>query len=262
MTPRHPRIAHRQRGQSTTEFLVALIAMVPIFLAVNYLGRYADMQQRATQASRYAAFQRALEPSTARLSDAVLADQTRARLFLAPKALNGGAIRSDDTVASAKDAKQLPAFWRDLGGEALLNNPSKVTVGWTTHDLNSKGMNTGLDKVTEFMGKDYAPGHRAQVELTLLNRLSQAEAKPADLKIGAATAAAGDMMGSGGTDETVATVSPLVPVRFIPSPVRTAVSLVVSLLEGSSHKPEFGCIKANVVASHRLEGDTQRDSCR
>ena len=46
----------RQRGQSISEFLVSLIALVPVFLAITYLGRYADLHQRATQASRYAAF--------------------------------------------------------------------------------------------------------------------------------------------------------------------------------------------------------------
>lgn len=249
-----------QRGQSTTEFLVAMIAMVPIFLAVTYLARYGDLQQRATQASRYAAFQRAMQPDHSKLSDALIEDQMRARFFVAPKALHGGAIQSDDSMATIKDDKHLPAFWRDLAGKALVSEPSKVTLGWTSHSLGSKGVGTALDTVTDFMGKDYAPGRRAQVELTLLNRMSQAEEKPADLKIGAATAVAGDMMGSGGSGETVKTVSPLVPVRHIPSAVRTAVSLVVSLLERDG--PEFGCIKANTVANHRLEGAPQHDKCR
>ncbi len=249
-----------QRGQSTTEFLVSLIVMVPIFLAVTYLGRYADFQQRATQASRYAAFQRSMQPSTAKLTDALIEDQMRARFFTAPLALHAGAIQSDDTVASVKDDKYLPAFWRDLSGKALLNDPGQVKLGWTTHALGSKGAVSALDTVTEFMGKDYAPGRRAQVELTLLNRLNQADEKPTELKIGAATAAAGDMLGSGGSDETVKTVSPLVPVRHVPSVVRSAVSIVVSLLERD--RPEFGCIKANIVAPHRLEGDTQQDKCR
>ncbi len=48
------------RGQAMTEFLVAMAVLVPIFFAISYLARYGDLQQRATQASRYAAFQRAM----------------------------------------------------------------------------------------------------------------------------------------------------------------------------------------------------------
>ena len=104
-----PRATPRlQRGQSTTEFLVALIALVPIFLAVVYAGRYSDAHQAAVQASRYVAFQRALQPSTTALPDSKLIDQARARFF-ARRDLNNGLLRSDDSAGSM-DGNSIPAI--------------------------------------------------------------------------------------------------------------------------------------------------------
>jgi len=70
-----------QAGQSATEFLIALLVMLPLFLAVAYAGRYGEIHQTATQASRYAAFQRVMQPDSKVLSDAKIEDQMRARYF-------------------------------------------------------------------------------------------------------------------------------------------------------------------------------------
>jgi hypothetical protein len=174
--------------------------------------------------------------------------------------LHDGAIKSSDSTAGITDAKLMPGLWQDLRGKALLENLGRVSVAWSSHALGSGEVAKGLDAVTDFLGKDYTPARRADIEVAAVNRLNQLEGAPAVLKIGASTAAVGDALGSGGTTETVKTVSPLVPVRLIPSPVRSAVSWAISLLEDEG--PEFGCIKANIVARDRLEGAAQRDSCR
>ena len=43
---------HAQRGQSLAEFLVALTVLLPLFVAINYAGKYSDIQNTANQASR------------------------------------------------------------------------------------------------------------------------------------------------------------------------------------------------------------------
>ncbi len=250
----------RQRGQSISEFLVSLIALVPVFLAITYLGRYADLHQRATQASRYAAFQRTMQPNTAILSDADLQDQMRARFFLAPKALHDGRIQSDDSVAGITDAKKSPAIWSDLSGKALLAKPGDVTMTWDSKAMGNKSVVSGLDKAFGLVGKDYTPGHRAMVELTLLNRLDQTEATPKALKLAAATTAPGESLVAKGGDGTADAARRLVPATLIPSVVESVLGFVISLFEQDS--PDIGCIKADTVPTNRLKGATQQDVCR
>ena len=114
-----------QHGQSTTEFVIALVVCVPLYLAVDYAGKYGDLQQTAVQASRYAAFQRVLEPRTGALSDAKIEDQTRARFFLDGQR-NDGKLNSDDTAGSITDDTDQPPLWRDNGNNALLTGPTQV----------------------------------------------------------------------------------------------------------------------------------------
>ena len=47
-----------QHGQSTIEFIIACLVMIPLFFGIYYLVRYLDIKQSAIQASRYAAFER------------------------------------------------------------------------------------------------------------------------------------------------------------------------------------------------------------
>ncbi len=76
--------ARRMRGQSTVEFLVLALVLLPLFLIVPLLGKQLDIAQTAASASRYVAFEgtvrhgSSLQPWTA---DAQLADEVRRRFF-------------------------------------------------------------------------------------------------------------------------------------------------------------------------------------
>lgn len=52
----HP-LAVRQRGQALTEFLVACLALVPLFLLMPMIGKYQDVSHSALMASRYVAWE-------------------------------------------------------------------------------------------------------------------------------------------------------------------------------------------------------------
>jgi hypothetical protein len=248
-----------QRGQSLVEFLVAMAALVPLFMIVNYAARYGDLQQRATQASRYASFQRAMQPDAAKLSDADIKDQMQARFFLAPRYLNDGAIRHDDSVKAIGDDKGQSGFWRDLSGKALLAKPTDVQLTWSDSSLGKGEIANSLDKFAGLLNKDWKGARHAQVELSLFNKLDLHTATPALLKLGASTAVAGDGWGSGGSKSTRDTVAHLVPLAQIPPEITGAVATIFGLFE--PHKPEFGCIKPDVVASHRLEGAPNNNQC-
>ena len=75
--------AHRQHGQSTVEFLVLALVLLPLFLIVPLLGKQLDIAQTAASASRYVAFEGVVHHGSSLQpwkSDAQLADEVaRAR---------------------------------------------------------------------------------------------------------------------------------------------------------------------------------------
>ncbi len=257
-------VPHAQRGQAMSEFIIALVVLVPVFLAVSYLGRYGDLQQRAQQASRYAAFQRAMQPDVKQLSDSTIADQMRARFFLDHDALSkDGLLRSDDSAAKFKDDKDQPALWRDLTGKALLKDPSQVTLQWGTASIGTANKDVGY--VSKLIGKPITDGRLAMVELNVFNRLDLAKANPANMKIGAAMAAVGGGLGSSGSADTASTAANVnLSSRLIPNFVEQVLGLAIGLFEKDS--PDFGCIKPDVVAAQdskttRLEGAPNNSAC-
>ena len=243
------------------EFIVAMSVLLPLFLAITYVGRYGDLQQRATQASRYAAMQRAMQPSAAQLPDSKIEDQMRARFFLAPHALaKDGHLQTDDSAATIKDGKGQPALWADLGGKAMLESPAQAKLTWAAAPLGSGAIAQPLGAITKLVGKSYPGGQQAMVELKLFNRLDLTDAKAKDLLIGATTAAAGNGLGSSGSTDTRNAAAKMVPSTLIPNIVDQVLGLAIGLFEQDS--PNFGCIKPDVVATHRLEGAANNSQCK
>jgi hypothetical protein len=163
-----------QRGQSVAEFLVALAVLTPLFMAVTYAGKYCDVQLSATQASRYTAFQRAREPSTARLSDEKLADQMRVRFFIEGDYLNKGKLQSDDGLAVVAKGKGSNPLWVDLTGNPLISTPldKAVTVNWVDAPLGTGTVAEAIGYMTKSASKSYPAGRAAQIEVTMQNRAS------------------------------------------------------------------------------------------
>lgn len=253
------------RGQAMTEFLVAMAVLVPIFFAISYLGRYGDLQQRATQASRYAAFQRAMQPSDSILSEAKIQDQLRARFFMRHDhlAADGKHLKSNDSVANVTDDTGQPALWRDLGGTALLSKPDQVKLTWASAPMGSGAYTNVPEQALNLLKKDWGGARVAQVELHLINRMDQSVPNPALLKIGAATSAGGNGLGSSGSKGTRDAVANLVPVTMVPALATNVLGLAISLFEPEG--PKFGCIKPDVVATNgptsRLVGAANNSAC-
>lgn len=250
------------RGQSMTEFLVALAVLVPLFLAVTYAGRYGDIMQSTVQASRYAAFQRARQP-VAQLSDATLEDQMRARFFVRGDFAHAGKIQSDDTARNLR-GDIVPPVWRDLSMRPLMTNPqsARLTMGSTT--LNSGIAERGLSFMAISAGKTYGNALTAQVEVGLVNKLDLSDHAQRIWSVGATTAAAGDNLSSSGSQATRDAAATIVPSAMVPAAVSTFLNLAMQLFEPSG--PEFGCIKPDVVANTgpttRLQGFAPAGGCR
>ena len=250
----------RQRGQSIAEFLVALAVLAPLFFAIAYAGKYGDLQQTATQASRYAALGRAMEPSEGRLSSTTIQDQMRTRFFLAGDYLHKGRLQSDDTVDGVTSDKGQAELWQDLSGHPLLSRPDQVTLQWGDTGLGSGGVDKAMGVMTKSAGKSYPGGQVARVEVTLANKLDQINASPKPIVIAAATAAAGNGLGSSGSQGTRDAAATIVPTSHIPGALTGFLEKAMGLFEPEG--PKIGCIKPDVVASNRLDGAADNSQCK
>lgn len=113
----YPARLPRQRGQSTVEFVVLALVLVPLVLIVPLLGKYMDIAQVAAVASRYAAFESTVSHSGALggwKSDALLAQEVRRRFFSNSEA----PVKTDD-AAGDFNAHRNP-LWFDHRGDPLL----------------------------------------------------------------------------------------------------------------------------------------------
>lgn len=105
----------RQTGQSTVEFAVLALALVPLFLLVPLIGKYIDMMQTAEKASRYVAFEGAARNSSnSWKSDVELAAEVRRRFFS-----NSDAPVKTNDVAGDFAAHRNP-IWSDAAGNPLI----------------------------------------------------------------------------------------------------------------------------------------------
>lgn len=251
---------YAQRGQSLAEFLISLAVLVPLYLAVDYAGKYGDLHQTAVQASRYAAMQRVLEPSAAKLSNATIQDQTRARFFL-DGGRNGGKLRSDDTAASVADHSGQTYIWRDNATNPLLTSPAQVAVTFADAPMAPPAaVGWFIDGWAWTAGQTYTGGQQARVELTLKNKLDQSLPDAPDFKIGAATAAVGAGWASSGSAMTAEKASTIVPSSMLPGWASGFIEFVVSFFEPWG--PEFGCIKPDIVAPDRLDPFVGNGDCQ
>lgn len=256
-TPYLPRRSS-QAGQSMTEFVVALVVLVPLFLAVAYAGKYGDLQSAANQASRYAAFQRAIEPEESRLAGTKIEDQMRRRFFVDGK-YKDGKLRSDDSAVPLKKEEGLPALWRDASFGALLQKLDDVKLTWAAGSMRKP---PGLDSAAKLTTLENTTrgAHVANVEISLINKMDQASGKPELLRIAAATAAVGDRWASSGNGHTDSTTKKLLFSDDI-ALIGDAMNVFLWVFEGDGHDIELGCVKSDTVPRDRLEGSWTDQGC-
>jgi hypothetical protein len=130
-----------QRGQATTEFAIAMAVVAPLVMGVIYIGKYQDVKYSAIQASRYAAFERAFDPSATHKNSTQLAEETRARFFADPLASNQGAVALRDT----SQGRSLNRNWYGTGLEPLIKDYSNIAVDVTNSGTPTDVSNKLLD---------------------------------------------------------------------------------------------------------------------
>ena len=104
----------RARGQSTTEFVVLALVLTPLLLAVPLLGKYLDLTQHASQASRYAAFEISVRGPATVKDEAIVAAEARRRLF----STSDAPVKTNDVVGDFAGMRN--PLWTDFRGDHFL----------------------------------------------------------------------------------------------------------------------------------------------
>jgi Flp pilus assembly protein TadG len=130
---RGPRNLRHQRGQSTVEFVVIALALVPLLIGITLLGKYLDLMNATEQASRYVAFEgMARNSSNSWKSDVELAAEVRRRFF----SNSDAPVKTNDTAGDFS-AHRNP-LWTDHTGRPFLDTFAQdVGVRTTIADRNA-----------------------------------------------------------------------------------------------------------------------------
>jgi hypothetical protein len=192
--------AQFQRGQSVTEFVVAMLVVIPLFLGVVYIGKYEDLKFSAVQASRYAAFDRVFDPSARHKNSTVLAEETRARFFTDPMLKNNGAVAFQDSTQGQQGTKgTLNQNWYGTGGDPIVKQYSDVAVN--VQNVVPSGIKIkGLDETAGKLNFKIAdPGiAKADVQVPLQNVATFAPLSKLNLNLDVSTAVLTDGYNAGG----------------------------------------------------------------
>lgn len=121
----HPHYPRRAKGQALTEFLVAALALVPLFLLVPMIAKYQDVSHSTLMASRYVAFEATnRHPGISSWKpEAQLAQEVRRRFF----SNSDAPIKTGDSAGNFDAHRNL--MWTDGFGNHLLRDVDRdVTV--------------------------------------------------------------------------------------------------------------------------------------
>ena len=126
---------HRQHGAALIEFVViALFVLVPMYLAVQALGKFADVRSVANNAARYAAWEKTVwhEETTSDFAK-INAPNQKSTLSIHNEMLvrvfndRAAGLKYANTDKTATTlAKGTDPLWKDTAGTALLSNPASI----------------------------------------------------------------------------------------------------------------------------------------
>jgi hypothetical protein len=132
-------MGNSQKGQSTIEFVVLAFVLVPLVIIVPLLGKYMDLAQTTTVASRYVAFEGTVHHGSSLANtgsgggwktDEQLATEVRRRFY----SRNDLGINTND-VAGEFDGDRNP-LWVDHRGNHLLPRFNQIAVQAQRNNLN------------------------------------------------------------------------------------------------------------------------------
>ena len=126
-----------QRGAAMVEFIVgAVFFMVPLYLATQALGKFADVQQTANSAARYAAWEKTVwfEDTSSRFQSHNAVNQkttTQIRAEILARVLNDrrtGLIYKDTDKGAITLVNGQDTLWQDSAGTDYMSDISTTTL--------------------------------------------------------------------------------------------------------------------------------------
>lgn len=244
-----------QRGQAMVEFVAAMAVFLPLFFAIYYVGKFADIKHQAIQASRYAAFERALDPNSSQEGAGLLQEETRARFF-PDGGLNNGKL-ARDTSGLTTDANLNP-LWTQVDNTPLLRNYSDVSVSVASNSMDV-GKFTPINEGSQVFNNLNRNGQiQADVEVPIANIAHlPAPLNALNLRVAARTVVAGDAWGGDGPQQVADKQNAITDQGK--NPVLTALGVALAPLAAvfsDSGPPKFGCVRPDVVPAQAAPGAT------
>lgn len=135
-------MGRRQRGQATVEFVIAaMFFLIPLYLIIIALGKFADVQAGASQAARYAAWERTVWLSDTQWKNRMgstantkSTDELRSEIAWRVVGSNRTTIAANDKSRSDLRNGTL-SMWTDGEGKPLLERYSDLTLAESGHAL-------------------------------------------------------------------------------------------------------------------------------
>lgn len=133
-----------QKGQALTEFLVASVVVVPLFLLIPMIGKYQDMAHSTLMASRYVAFDAITRNDRVNSwkPEAQLAQEVQRRFFSNSRA----PIKTGDAAGNFRSHRN--GMWTDAFGNPLLRNfdqDVRVSYGFGAGSTHNDGFSGSRD---------------------------------------------------------------------------------------------------------------------
>jgi len=121
--------ARRIHGQSLTEMIVLMIVLLPLFLVVPLIGKYADIAHQTTNAARYGAFEITVRGPYATKDPATVQSEIQRRFFTTWDA----PIKTGDVAGNTANYRN--PLWVDYRANQLIANvQTDVTHTVTVED--------------------------------------------------------------------------------------------------------------------------------
>lgn len=143
-----------QRGQALIEALVGLLALVPLLLAMVWLGKVLALQQATVHAARLAAFECAARPPAC--DEAAGRDRFAAEVRERAFGRSDGAVRSL-APAPVPGGAGLDPLWRDAAGRAMIARSADIGLSVASQRFDA-GLAVALGAASDWLPDRLGPG--------------------------------------------------------------------------------------------------------
>lgn len=242
-----------QTGQSTIEMIILSLVLVPLFLIVPILGKYMDMAQTTSIASRYVAFEGTTHHNASLSgwkSDTELAKEVRRRFY----SQHSLSIKTNDVVSEIDEDRN--GLWVDHRGDALLADFNQVSVNTKKQSISS--IFNGLTSLFDFSDDfelDNDNLYRGEVNVQLANIEGLTPFNALNLNIRRHTVVLVDPWASKYASEVANKVKDA-GLIFPHQVLNASASLLkpaISLFEFNASAPEIGKVEPDYVPNDRLK---------